>query len=230
MNRATLRRHLDESKLINIPIQILILVSIVQVSLETVPDLGGEELKVLWGNLDLFFVIFFSLEYALRIYVAEKRWRFVFSFYGVIDLLAILPSLLSFGVVDFKFARSIRFLRLFRVFKLSRYFKAMGRLKSAFEEIKDDLVIFFFMSLILLYISAAGIYFFEHEIQPDSFRSIPHSMWWAVATLTTVGYGDIYPISLGGRIFTFFILMIGLGVIAVPSGLFADALRKCRRK
>ncbi len=84
------------------------------------------------------------------------------------------------------------------------------------------------MALILLYLSAVGIYYFENTVQPEQFKSIPHSLWWAVVTLTTVGYGDIYPVTAGGRIFTFFVLMLGLGVVAVPTGLVSSALSQAR--
>ena len=84
------------------------------------------------------------------------------------------------------------------------------------------------LSCIILYLSAAGIFFFENKAQPEVFTSIFHSLWWAVSTLTTVGYGDIYPITVGGKIFTFFILMIGLGIVAVPTGLLSSALSKAR--
>jgi voltage-gated potassium channel len=81
-----------------------------------------------------------------------------------------------------------------------------------------------------LYLSAVGIYFFEHQAQPEQFKSVFHCLWWAVATLTTVGYGDVFPITAGGRIFTFFVLMVGLGIVAVPAGLVASALSQARRE
>jgi voltage-gated potassium channel len=94
----------------------------------------------------------------------------------------------------------------------------------------EELVLFFCSTMLVMYLSAVGIYFFEHAAQPDKFKSVFHSLWWSVSTLTTVGYGDIYPITTGGRIFTFFVLMAGLGVIAVPAGLFASALAKARQE
>ena len=87
-----------------------------------------------------------------------------------------------------------------------------------------------FVSLILLYLSAVGIYFFENQAQPEQFKSVFHCLWWAVTTLTTVGYGDVFPITAGGRIFTFFVLMVGLGIVAVPAGLVASALSQARRE
>jgi len=119
-------------------------------------------------------------------------------------------------------------LRLFRVFKLVRYSKAIQRFHRAFVIAREELVLYFAVTLLLLYMAAVGIYFFENKAQPDVFTSVPHSLWWAVATLTTVGYGDVYPITAGGRLFTFLVLIIGLGVVAVPAGLVASALSKAR--
>jgi voltage-gated potassium channel len=112
--------------------------------------------------------------------------------------------------------------------KLVKYNHAMSRYKFALKLAREELIIFGCASMILLYLSAVGMYYFEHDAQPEHFASIISSLWWAVITLTTVGYGDVYPITVGGRIFTFFILMIGLGVVAVPAGLFAAALCKAR--
>ena len=122
--------------------------------------------------------------------------------------------------------RIFRLFRLFRAFKLFRYSNAINRFRKAFKQIKEELTLFLFATCFLLYISAVGIYYFENQAQPEQFQSVFHCLWWAVGTLTTVGYGDLYPITIGGKIFTFFILMIGLGIIAVPTGLIASALTK----
>ena len=225
MFKIKLRNILDESKIFNIIMQLLIVASIIQVVMETMPSIKYRY-ENLWHILEIIFVTIFSLEYLLRIYCARSKVKFIFSFYGIIDLLAILPSILSFGYFDFRFLWSLRILRVFRVFKLMRYTKASKRILNAFKDTKEELTIFVILSMILLFVSSTGIYFFENEVQPETFKSIPHSFWWAVATLTTVGYGDIYPITVGGKIFTFFILMIGLGIISVPSGLFASAFSK----
>ncbi len=114
------------------------------------------------------------------------------------------------------------------MFKLARYSKAVQRFKKAYDIVHDEMVVFIVFTLILLYISSIGIYYFENEAQPEQFKSVFHSLWWSVSTLTTVGYGDIYPITCGGRVFTFFVLLIGLGIVAVPSGLIASAFTKVR--
>ena len=172
-------------------------------------------------------VSIFTAEYIVRLVVADNKTQFATSFFGVIDLLAILPFFLSFGV-DLRSIRAFRLLRLFRMFKLIRYSNAIQRFHRAFLIAREELVLFLFVTIILLYLAAVGIYHFEHDAQPEIFKSVFHSLWWAVATLTTVGYGDVYPITTGGRIFTFFILLIGLGVVSVPAGLVSSALSKAR--
>jgi len=142
-----------------------------------------------------------------------------------VDLLAILPFYLSFGV-DLRSLRSLRFIRLFRVFKLVRYNRAIRHFTSAIKTAKEEILLFLFITLILIYLSAVGIYYFENAAQPEHFLSIFSSLWWAIVILTTVGYGDIYPITVGGRVFTFFILLIGLGIVAIPTGIISSALTK----
>ena len=134
---------------------------------------------------------------------------------------------LSLGI-DLRSIRAFRFLRLLRIWKLARYSSALRRFHRAIKIAKEELVLFFCLTLVLLYLAAMGIYYFENEAQPDAFASVFHSLWWAVCTLTTVGYGDVYPITVGGRLFTFAILVIGLGIIALPSGIVASALSKAR--
>tara|TARA_B100000780_G_scaffold260184_1_gene211719 strand:+ start:629 stop:1336 length:708 start_codon:yes stop_codon:yes gene_type:complete len=207
-------------------IQFLILLSIISFTVETLPGLDQKTI-VLLNTFELISVIVFSLEYLIRIYTSDKKLKFIFSFYGIIDLLAILPFYLSFGF-DLRSARILRFLRLFRIIKLVRYNKAISRFSVAFRMIKEELTMFSVVSLILIYISAVGIYYFENAVQPEAFSSIFSSLWWSVVTLTTVGYGDAVPITIGGRIFTFIILMIGLGIIAIPSGMISSALTEAR--
>lgn len=209
-------------------IQALIILSLITFSLETLPNLSVTHRYYL-RLIETVIVILFTLEYILRIYVANKRLSYIFSFYGFIDLMAILPFYIASGL-DLRTVRLFRLFRLLRMFKLFKYSKALQRFKRAFILVKEEMLLFGFVALIMLYLSAVGIYYFENAVQPEQFKSIFHSLWWALTTLTTVGYGDMYPITVGGKIFTFFVLMVGLGVVAVPTGLIATALSQTRNE
>jgi voltage-gated potassium channel len=145
----------------------------------------------------------------------------------LIDLLAILPFYRTAGI-DLRALRMFRLFRLFRALKLFRYSKALTRFQKAFISIREELLVFFSATCLLIFFLSVGIYYFENPVEPEAFKSVVHSMWWAVITLTTVGYGDIVPITVGGKIFTFFILMIGLAIVAVPTGLLTSAFTKIR--
>ncbi|MFT7051917.1 MAG: voltage-gated potassium channel [Psychroserpens sp.] len=212
------------SRFFSLCIQALILVSIVTFSMETIPDLEPKTRSIL-HFVETFCVIIFTIEYLLRIYVANHKLKFIFSVFGLIDFLAILPFYLAFGV-DLRSLRALRFLRLFRIFKLVRYNRAMTQFTRAIKSAKEQIFLFIFITLILIYFAAVGIYYFENQAQPEHFSSIFDSLWWAIITLTTVGYGDVYPITIGGKMFTFFILMIGLGIVAIPTGIISSALTK----
>ena len=205
-------------------IQALILLSLVTFSVETLPNLKPQTQTALRA-IEIFCVVVFTIEYILRIYVADSKPKFIFSFFGLIDLVAILPFYLSFGV-DLRSLRALRFLRLFRILKLVRYNRAMNHFARAIKSAKEEILLFIVITLILIYFSAVGIYYFENEAQPEHFTSIFDSLWWAIITLTTVGYGDVYPITVGGKVFTFFILMIGLGIVAIPTGIISSALTR----
>ncbi len=211
-------------KYFDIFIQLLILLSILSFTIETIPDISPE-LRDIFNYLEIISISIFTVEYILRLFVADSRIKFIFSFYGMIDLFAILPFYVASGI-DLRSIRIFRLFRLIRLFKLFRYSKAIKRYKQAFSSIKIELAIFLSATLFLLYISSVGIYYFENEAQPEQFSSVFHCMWWAVATLTTIGYGDMYPVTAGGKIFTSIIVVIGLGVVAVPTGLIASALTK----
>lgn len=215
-----------KGKIFDYSIQVLILLSLVSFSFETLPDNSPatrEFLKV----FEYFCVIIFSIEYVVRIYVSEKPLKYIFSFYGIIDLLSILPFYLT-STIDLRAFRIFRIFRIFRAFKLIRYNKALRRFSIAFTIIREEVILFIMVTLILVFLSASGIYFFENEAQPEVFSSLFASLWWAIVTLTTVGYGDVFPITVGGKIFTFFILILGIGVVTIPAGLVATALTKAR--
>ena len=210
----------------------LILYSIVTFTIETLPGLNDWVYSFFWYS-EIIVTLLFTAEYALRVYIEDRKRDFIFSFGGIIDLLAISPFYITllFGVsgVDLRAVRAFRLFRLLRLLRVGRYNRALARLRRAFGMIREELVLYLFLTVILLFISATGIYYFENPVQPEAFKSIIHSLWWSVATLTTVGYGDVYPVTLGGRIFTFVVLMVGLGIIAAPAGLIASALSRARQ-
>lgn len=206
-------------------IQFLIILSLIAFTLETLPNLS-EEFSYWLYIIEVFIVIVFSIEYLLRIFVSDNKLKFIFSFYGIIDLFAILPFYLT-SAIDLRSIRIFRLLRLFRAFKLLRYSRALKRFRLASLMIKEEMIIFLTATIFLIYFASVGIYYFESSVQPDKFSSVFDCMWWSVATLTTVGYGDVFPITAGGKIFTFLILILGLGIIAVPTALISSALTKC---
>lgn len=211
-------------KLFDLTIGVLILVSLISFSMDTIPNLSPH--AQWWLSLvEIITVSLFTIEYGLRVLVADNRLKYIFSFYGMLDLLAVVPYYLSTGV-DLRSARAFRLLRFASVFKFARYTDAIARFKAAFTDIYEELVLFGIVTLMLVFLSSVGIYYFERDAQPEQFSSIFHCLWWSIITLTTVGYGDVYPITLGGRVFTGMILIIGLGIVAVPTGLFAAALTK----
>ncbi len=205
-------------------IQFLIILSVITFSIETLPGLKPQT-RVILNSIEVCCVVIFTLEYLARIYVADNKLKFIFSFFGIIDLIAILPFYLSFGV-DLRSLRILRMFRLFRLLKLVRYNKAMRHFTRAMMMAREQIILFMAITLILIYFAAVGIYYFENEAQPEHFSSIFDSLWWSIVTLTTVGYGDVYPITIGGRVFTFFILLIGLGIVAIPTGIISSSLTK----
>lgn len=214
-------------RVFDIFIQVMVVVSVLEYAVETLPNLDPQTAFYL-TILERIVVGIFTMEYVLRVIVASPKRSYVFSFFGLVDLFAILPFYLSLGV-DLRSLRAFRLIRLIRLFKLARYNSAVRRFHLALSIAKEEIILFLGVTLILLYLSAIGINYFESDAQPETFGSVFHCLWWAVATLTTVGYGDVYPITVGGKIFTFVMLMVSLGFISVPAGLVASALAKARQ-
>lgn len=220
--------HVHFGRWLDVTLQVIIVINLVTLALETMPNLSDEQINRL-NFVEIVSIAIFTVEYLARCLLSRPVLRYALSFYGLIDLLSIAPFFLSAGL-DLRGARALRLMRLFRLFKLTRYSKAARRYRHAFLIAKEELVLFGCAALIILYLAAVGIHYFESEAQPDKFASIPDSLWWAIVTLTTVGYGDVYPITVGGRFFTSVVLIMGLGFVAVPTGLLAGALAKAREQ
>jgi voltage-gated potassium channel len=181
-------------------------------------------------DFELISVIIFSIEYILRFWTADlhyekgstfsKRIKFSLSTFGIIDLLAILPLLFPF---DLRVLRILRLFRLLRILKLGRLSKSLQTITSVLKESKSELSITVFVAFILMILSSTLMYYVENEAQPDKFENIGQSLWWSVATLTTVGYGDIYPITGLGKILSSVIALIGIGFVALPTGIISSA-------
>ncbi len=212
---------------ITIGLQALIALDMVAFSLGTVPSIQARWERPLWW-FEVGVVSIFSTEYLLRLLSAKRPARFALSFFGIIDLVAILPFYLALET-SLRPIRALRLLRVFRTLKVIRYSRAARRLLTALRMAAEEMVVFACASGIVLYLAAVGIYHCERDAQPEVFSSVLDGLWWAIATLTTVGYGDAYPVTACGRIFTGLILVLGLGVVAVPTGLFAAALATARK-
>jgi voltage-gated potassium channel len=219
-------------KIVNSFIVGLIIVNTGAVILETVESIYQPN-KELFRILEVFSVIIFSVEYILRVWTCTNidenkhpiagRLKYILSISAIIDLFAILPFYLPLFVkYDLRFIRILRLLRFFRFFKLGRYLNASRVITNVFKSKKEELVLSFLITFFLIIIASSVMYYAEHDAQPDKFSSIPETMWWAVATLTTVGYGDVFPITNLGRILTSCISILGIGIFALPAGILAS--------
>lgn len=226
--KVVIENDSKSGRLFDIFIQILIILSLLSFSIETLPNLDSRYQTII-NHFEIFSVIIFSIEYILRIFLIKPFWKYTFSFFGIIDILAILPFYLSTGV-DLRSIRIFRLFRLFRVFKLLKYNTALERISIAFKEIKNELVIFMVATIFLLYISAVGVYYFENPLQPEKFKSIFHTLWWSVTTVTPLGHGDMSLLTFGGKLFTTIMVFIGMGMVAIPTGLLASAFSKTYKK
>jgi voltage-gated potassium channel len=219
------------SKIVNLLLILLISMNVIAIFLETVDPIYQQYQQVFW-YFEIFSVVIFTIEYAARIWSCidlegidaarpvRGRIRYMLRPIAVVDLLAILPFYLSLYLpIDLRF---LRVLRLLRLFKLTRYSPALGALLDVVQKEADALLASVVVLLMMLVISAGGIYLLENELQPDSFGSMPSSLWWAIVTLTTVGYGDVIPVTTLGKMFGGFIGLIGIGMIALPAAILAS--------
>ena len=215
-----------KGKRFDICLIIFILLSVVGVMLSSVSSID-EQYGYILHNLEWFFTFLFTIEYILRIYSVQKPWKYIFSFMGIVDFLAIIPTYLVFiyapiGVlVDI---RILRLLRIFRVFKLSSYLIGAYTMQIALRSSRPKIIVFL-LSVVLLVV-LLGTLMYVVEGQQNGFDNIPKSIYWSIVTLTTVGYGDVVPFTTLGKLIASVIMIMGYGIIAVPTGIVsADMAR-----
>jgi voltage-gated potassium channel len=226
----SLRRRIHEvifeadtriGKLFDIILLIIILVSVISVILESVDSINKKYHTIIIA-FEWTITILFTIEYFFRIYSVNKPLKYIFSFMGIIDLLSIIPTYLIFvfpAAHSLSVIRSIRLIRVFRVFKLSHYLRGAHTMQIALRSSRPKIIVFLLSVLILVVVLGTLMYIIEGSYGTIGFDNIPNSIYWAVVTLTTVGYGTVTPITVFGKIVASFIMILGYGIIAVPTGI-----------
>jgi len=213
-------------KLFDIILLFVILISVVLVMLESVSSVTTKQLQIL-RVLEWIITAIFTIEYILRIIIVKKPFRYIFSFYGIIDFLSVIPTYLSLFIVgshSLVVIRILRLLRVFRILKLTRYTQAGRFLMKSMWASREKIFVFIFFVITIVIIMGTIMYLIEGEA--NGFTSIPKSIYWAVVTLTTVGYGDISPQTPVGQFIASFVMIMGYAIIAVPTGIITAEMMK----
>ena len=229
------------SRAFDIFILSLIMVNVAAVIIGTV-----QSVQARWGTIlfafEVFSVVIFTIEYIGRIWscASDKRYaggfrgrmRFVRQPLPLVDLFAVLPFYLPFLGIDLRFIRAFRLFRIIRLAKAGRYYSSLSLIRDTMKARKEELILTLAVLALLLIVAASGIYYCEHDAQPQQFPSIPGAFWWAIVTLTTVGYGDAYPITIAGKFFASLVAIFGIGMFALPTGIlgagFVEEIRRRR--
>ncbi len=213
-------------KIFDVTLLILIIFSIILVMLESVKNIDSEYHDILYYG-EWIITIFFTIEYFARIITVKKPSKYIFSFYGIIDFVSTIPLYLSFFIVGSNAlltVRALRLLRVFRILKVARYIGESNKLVTALKNSRIKIFVFLFAVLIIAIISGTLMYLIEGE--ESGFRNIPVSVYWSIVTLTTVGYGDIHPITPFGQFIASLLMILGYGIIAVPTGIVSSEYTK----
>lgn len=218
--------HTPNGRLFDVVLLVAIVASLITIMLESVPVLLQEH-RDFFRKAEWFFTIVFTLEYVVRLIVVRNKWKYVFSFYGIIDLISIIPTYLAIFIVGaqyFMVVRSFRLLRVFRVLKMVRFLGEARMLTEALKASRIKITVFLVTVICVVFIMGTAMYIIEGG--QNGFTSIPTSIYWCIVTLTTVGYGDISPQSAWGKAFASLIMIIGYGIIAVPTGIVTAEMGK----
>lgn len=221
------------ARLVNMLLMLLIMGNVIAVILASDRAIYLE-LQVFFDYFELLSIIVFTIEYILRAWISVEdpryqspvrgRLKYLASPMALVDLVAVLPFYL--GMLFNIDTRLLRVLRLFRIFKLSRHFSAMSVLLTVIRKELPILISAIFIMLVLVVLASAGMFLVERNVQPDTFGTIPRAMWWATITLTTVGYGDVIPVTAAGKILGIFITILGVGMAALPAGILASGFNR----
>ncbi len=234
--------HNKLSKFFNYFLMILIILSVGEMALET-----DDSIFIPYRNyfriFDFFTVMVFSTEYIIRIVTAhltkdnqgKTRWQsikeYVISFAGIVDLLSILPFYLDFTNLDLRVLRMLRLLRFFRVFKITRYNDSMKLVADVIKDKRSEIGVIMGLIIIIMIISSFIMFYAEHERQPEQFPNVLGCLWWAIVTMTTIGYGDVYPVTTMGKLIGSIMAILGIGLVAMPTGIIsAGFLEKINEK
>jgi voltage-gated potassium channel len=229
------------SAVFDVAIIALILLNVIAATVSSF-DSFSEAHHDLLHAFEVFSIIIFTVEYILRVWTATykhpkskmPRLRYMLSFEAIIDLAVILPFYLPLvGGVDFRFLRIFRVLRMLRIFKLGRYSEAFLIIGKVLSQKKEKLIATIMLTLVMIFVASTIMYYMEHAAQPEYFANIIQTMWWSIATITSIWYGDVYPITIAGKICGAVVSLLGIMLIALPSGIicsgFMDELNKEKR-
>lgn len=218
-------------RIVELVIILIIILNILAVIIDSVPGIRAQY-DAMFIHFETFSVWFFTLEYALRVYACVEnpkyrqpfkgRLRFVRSPLALVDLMAFLPFYLIFLPIDLRFLRIVRVMALFRMFKIARYLQALKLFSRVLADRKEQLILSIIFIIFMLVIISTVVFYVEHEAQPHAFSSIPATMWWGISTLTTVGYGDIVPITPLGKVLGGIFAIAGIGLFALPAGILSS--------
>ncbi|HEY3402875.1 MAG TPA: ion transporter [Ohtaekwangia sp.] len=217
----------------------IIILNIIAILLDSVGEIH-EDYKHTFEQFEIFTIVFFTIEYIARIYsIVENpkyshpvngRLRYIIQPIAIIDLLAFLPFYFAFMTVDLRFLRVFRLMVLFRLFKIARYLHALTIFKKVLADRKEQLVLSFLFILFVLVIISFIMFYAEHDAQPDLFSSIPATMWWGISTITTVGYGDMVPVTPLGKFLGGIFAITGVGLLALPAGILSSGFYEMLHK